>query len=374
MHVREGFFCRCSSSAVCAGCKELVFALQRDLPSPITSCQAELRQYTADIKYLVDKFLQTLGQTHAISAACTVHLARLYFELDDCDAAMVNYELALWLYEGDARLRAATEPGALGEHAGALAALYRQKADFINEKRALLRALSFRRESPGPLHELTIEVECRLGICLHNLEDFDGAEAYFMAALTHEREAGCEGRIGGRCYELPVVPKLNILSNRHTKAGRLQRALHISQMALPIAERVCVDCFERGDVETVVIGIAFVCISQGDYSAAVAAAERLVSETERRLGPTHLRVGSALALFARLHLDSNAPGLAEPSARRAWEILEAALQLDPACPKLGCYLSTLWTAFRKAPHAEPAKAFFKARAAAICPISTRDRN
>eukprot|EP00741_Cyanophora_paradoxa_P003116 tig00000670_g3025.t1 len=254
---------------------ELVFALQRDFPSAITSCQAELRQYIADIKHLVDKFSQTLGQKHALSAACAIHLGRLYnyFELDNCDAAITHYELALELYAEDSRLRAATEPGALGEHAEALGALYRRKADFCDEKRALLWALSFRWERLGPLHETTTETEYRLGVCLHEMGDYERAEAVFKAAFAHEREAGCEGRIAGSCCELPVVPKLNFLASRHVSARRLQRTLEIGQMALPIAERTCAGCFERGDVETVVMGIALACISQGDYSAAVAAAE-----------------------------------------------------------------------------------------------------
>eukprot|EP00741_Cyanophora_paradoxa_P003118 tig00000670_g3027.t1 len=135
-------------------------------------------------------------------------------------------------------------------------------------------------------------------------------------------------------------------------------------MAVPIAERVCDKCLERGDLEHVMTRMSFCLAVLGDLPAAEDAAKRLMSETERRLGPTHLRVSSALAFLAHFYLEADQPEKAKPYARRAWDILETALQSGPPSPELADFFPALWNVFAnsKAPHLDRAasKAFFKA--------------
>eukprot|EP00741_Cyanophora_paradoxa_P003122 tig00000670_g3031.t1 len=331
-----------------------------------------LHAHTDFIQSCLDSFVRDLGQQHALSAACAIHLARLKRFDGKWDAAIAAYEPALALYAGDARLRAATEPGALGDHAQDLGRMHMERKKRINRdlpsaKRAFLWALSFRRERLGSLHAATTEAEYRLGVCLQTMGNSEGAEAYFKAAFAHEREAGCEGRIARRCCELHVVSSLMELSERHSAAGRLQRALDLHRMAAAIVEHVCKECLELGDLERVMTGITFRLAVMGDLPAAEDAAKRLVSETERSLGPTHLRMISALAFLAHFYLDAGQLEKAKPYLRRAWDILETALQSGPPIPdpELGdFFLPILWTVFGKseAVHVDraAAKSFFKA--------------
>eukprot|EP00741_Cyanophora_paradoxa_P024829 tig00000310_g23971.t1 len=354
------------------------------MPPAIKSSTAALHKHATGVQDFLETLVRTRGRRHALSAACGVHRSYLHFKLDDLDAAIAAHEPALALYAEDARLRAATEPGALGEHAGILGSVYHRRNDFASAKRAFLWALSFRQESLGPLHVLTTATEYSLGVCAHEIGDSEGAEAYFESAFVHEREAGCEARIAGLCCDMPFVPALNALSKQHFEAGRLQRAIDLQQMALLIAERVCDNCFERGDLEDAVDAIVKLKAIAGDRLGAEAAAKRLLSETERRLGPPHRRVGNALRLLVRFYINSDQPEIAEPYERRAWENYEATLQsadgrqirdlfqealrsgfADPRVagfnPLLGEHLATLWTVYKKAPHYRKLpKTFFKA--------------
>eukprot|EP00741_Cyanophora_paradoxa_P024830 tig00000310_g23972.t1 len=256
-----------SGSSICGACKELVLAIalpraEFEVAAAIASSPVELRQFSVEVQKFLDALTQVAGPNCALRAACAIQFALFLRVLGDCDAAIKLWESGLKVYAGDALLRANTKPGALADHAEFLGAQYRRNADLPNAKRALFWALSFRRESLGPLHAATTETEYMLGVCSHEMEDYEGAEGYFRSAFAHEREAGCEGRIAKRCCDLSVGLYLMDLAIRHFEAGRLQRALGLQQMAATIAERVCDKCLERGDLENALSGIAGVRISE----------------------------------------------------------------------------------------------------------------
>eukprot|EP00741_Cyanophora_paradoxa_P019527 tig00021127_g18849.t1 len=272
----------------------------------------------------LDMLEHRVGRQHALSAACAMHFGHLH--LDDgrgnFDKAIRLYEAALKLYEEDAALRVASKPGALADHAELLAKTYASKGDFSTAKQVLLRALALRHESQGSVHVATARTEYMLGMCLQDMKDPDGAEAYY--------KAGKEAAIARHCCQLPVSKYLVLLGDHHASARRLQCALGLLKMAVAIAERVCNRC----------VGIA---ARVGDGATH---------------GPAHWRVGYALMHLTRFQLAANKPPeLMDAGARRGWRILEATM--GRTHPGVGEALHTLWLLYERAPHLDPSKAFRK---------------
>eukprot|EP00741_Cyanophora_paradoxa_P019529 tig00021127_g18851.t1 len=308
----------------------------------------------------LDMLEHRVGRQHALSAACAMHFGHLH--LDDgrgnFDKAIRLYEAALKLYEEDAALRVASKPGALADHAELLAKTYASKGDFSTAKQVLLRALALRHESQGSVHVATARTEYMLGMCLQDMKDPDGAEAYYKAAFAHEGEAGKEAAIARHCCQLPVSKYLVLLGDHHASARRLQCALGLLKMAVAIAERVCNRCVGIGDFEKASERLTDIWFGLDNPSAAEAVAMRLVSETERRMGPAHWRVGYALMHLTRFQLAANKPPeLMDAGARRGWRILEATM--GRTHPGVGEALHTLWLLYERAPHLDPSKAFRK---------------
>eukprot|EP00741_Cyanophora_paradoxa_P021702 tig00000241_g20948.t1 len=344
-----------------------------------------MRKHTSAVENYVFETLKELGTKHAVAIACTIRLARLCAELVLFDKARVFYEWALRIYSEEARLRAASKPGALGDHARILCGLLKLENNLPACVRALHWALSFRQESLGPTHEKTVETEYLLGKHLRELGKFEDAYSYFK-----------------------LIGDLNETAKAHFSAGRLQIALELQQarcrpaasqprrpaarrapraapqMAVAIGERVCDKCLARGDLQVASSGLAPALLALGDAPAAEAVykvppargapappgapcnrlptpAQRLVSETERRLGAGHPRFGSALLrLAACCHFGmGRQPELAEPCARRGWAILEAAPGL--AGPEAAVEIANLWKIHVQAPHLDPAGTFVRAR-------------
>eukprot|EP00741_Cyanophora_paradoxa_P019531 tig00021127_g18853.t1 len=360
---RDGFFiCTCTRDSVCVPCKERVCKLHgRDLD---LSKPGAFPQHFKLIKENQRTLRQSLGRKHALSAAHAIRLAYIHYMLSKAikdtkkafaalNVAVRLYEPTLALYAEDARLRAATEPGALADHAEILGGIYSKIDDLAAAKRVLLWALSFRQESQGPLHEDTTATEYMLGYAESEVE---GAEPYFRAAFAHEQEAGHEAAIARRCCRLPVAATFLVIAERHADGGRSEHALGLMQMALAIAERVCPACLERGFLEQTAMGFARLWEDLGDFVAAQTVIRRLVEATEQRLGPAHRRVGSALIHLARFFLNvCKLPDLVEPYARRAWKILEATE--GPTSPGIGDELFLLWTHYERAPHFDPYRTF-----------------
>eukprot|EP00741_Cyanophora_paradoxa_P019521 tig00021127_g18843.t1 len=298
------------------------------------------------------------------------NLAYLYFALSHTpenpikSAAALNeavrlYESVLAQYDDDAKLRAASSNDlcALANHAEILATIYKDRGELAAAKRVLLRALAFRQESQGPIHVDTAKTEYVLGICLQKMEDLEGAETYYKSAFAHEREAGHEASIARRCCNcnLGVSFPLIVLGESYADTGRSERALELIQMALAIAGRDCAACVERGTLAAAAMSLARLQCRLKDYAAAEAVIERLVSETERRMGRNHYLVGKALIFGAS---QARKPAkLIEPDARRGWAILEA--MLGATHPDVGEELSFLWEFYSKAPHLDSNGAFNK---------------
>eukprot|EP00741_Cyanophora_paradoxa_P013984 tig00020723_g13500.t1 len=371
------FHCMCTRESVCDPCKELSSSLQSfALPS---NSEAELRKYAADLK----AYVEHLGPKHALSAASTIRLAYLHWTIANSDritagerqkAQSLGEAATLARYAEDERLLAGSRREALADHAEALAAFHSDRNDAAAVKRVLLWALYWRQGALGPAHEKTVRTEYLLGVYLEDLGEPDSAEAYFKSAFAHERESGNEGRIAkAECCDARrglaavgaadtdaaigrmVVGSLVAIGKTHVTAGRFQRASGVLQMASAIAERVCDGCAERCALEGPAMALVALWSLLHDFDAAEEVLQRLIAETERRLGAGHCRVGFALVSLARCQLAAGRdPVLIAPSARRGWSVLVAAL--GPTSPEVGEELVTMWALYEQAPSLDPGRA------------------
>eukprot|EP00741_Cyanophora_paradoxa_P019518 tig00021127_g18841.t1 len=361
--------CFCTRDIVCNGCSLPVILFHRNSIPPTD--EADPLEYVAAIEDYLDNAVQALGPEHALSAACAIYLGRLHYAIESrvpqhedrtkaavADEALRLYELALALYAGSARLRAASNLRDLACHAKRAADLCMSRDNSPGVIRALVWMLSFLQEIEPLAHEEIVTTEYTLSSLLVLFGHIDSAEAYFRAAFLHDREQSCEAGkeavVAQLCCarESSIVAIFARLVQNHLDAGRSQHALEVGQMLVASAERVCSACVARGDLERAAMGLANLWHRLNDLTAAEAIVERLVSETERRLGPAHLRVGSALMNLARCQLAADKPlELVEINARRGWAILESAL--GPTHPDVGEHLVFLSMLYARAPHLDP---------------------